>query len=222
MRPFRLHPKLLAACLLAWAVVGTLGLAVGTGHPLAFDEAGLRFWRRHAAAGLDSLALALTVVGNTLPMIGAGLLAVLLLLWRRQPRAAAVFALAVGGSMLLTQVIKFSMMRARPTLWPSLRPEHTYSFPSGHAMDTAALATAFLCLAWQQRGAGRGLAVGAALFSMAVGWARMYLGVHYPSDVLAGWASAVGWVTGVYLLAARPTQAGLPAAGAASSAGSGK
>ena len=103
--------------------------------------------------------------------------------------------------MLLTQVIKALVMRPRPVLWASIRPEHTYSFPSGHAMDTAALATALGFLLWQHRAAWPAQVVG-PLFVLGVGWARMYLGVHYPSDVLAGWSGAVGWVVLVQGLAA--------------------
>ena len=98
--------------------------------------------------------------------------------------------------MLLTQVIKALVARPRPSLWLSIRPEHTLSFPSGHAMDTAALATALIFLLPGRPWVGRL----AALFALAVGWARMYLGVHNPSDVLAGWCAAVGWVLLVQLV----------------------
>ncbi|WP_262489847.1 phosphatase PAP2 family protein [Hymenobacter terrenus] len=108
--------------------------------------------------------------------------------------------LSVGGSMLLTQVIKFLVARPRPELWASIHPETTYSFPSGHAMDTAAVATAVGFLLWQHRAYWLARPLG-PVFALNVGWARLYLGVHYPSDVLAGWASAVGWVIGVQVLA---------------------
>ena len=104
--------------------------------------------------------------------------------------------------MLLTQVIKPLVARPRPALWASIRPEHTLSFPSGHAMDTAALALALVCLCWGSRRRGW-VVVLAPVFSLAVGWARVYLGVHNPSDVLAGWAAAVAWVAAVQLVAGR-------------------
>ena len=181
---------------LAGGVFGGLLVAVLRGG-LPWDTPVLRFWHRHATPGLDKLAVVLTVVGNTGPMVGLGLLVFLGLLARRQWRAAGVFFASVGGSMLLTQVIKRLVARPRPALWASLRPEHTLSFPSGHAMDTAAIATALLLLLWGRRSCG--WAGGAALFSLAVGWARMYLGVHNPSDVLAGWAAGVAWVAAMHL-----------------------
>lgn len=196
-------PKLLGAVLvLAGSVFGALlGAVLRTGG-LPWDAPVLEYWHRHATPGLDQLAVLLTIVGNTGPMIALGVLVLLGLLARRQRRAAGLWLAAVGGSMLLTQVIKPLVARPRPALWLSIRPEHTLSFPSGHAMDTAAIATALLFLCWGRRGRGWVGPV-AALFSLAVGWARVYLGVHNPSDVLAGWAAAVAWVALVQLLAGR-------------------
>ncbi|MDO7854373.1 phosphatase PAP2 family protein [Hymenobacter convexus] len=185
---------------LAWAVFGGLAVAVvrANGLPLSWDASILLFWHRHATPVLDGLAVFLTIVGNTGPMVGLGVLVLLALLRRRQWRPAVVWLVAVGGSMLLTQVIKALVARPRPAFWLSLRPETTLSFPSGHAMDTAAIATALVFLLGRSRFRGWVRVLG-PLFSLAVGWARMYLGVHNPSDVLAGWAAAVGWVLLVQL-----------------------
>ena len=191
---------LLLTLLLAGLLLGWLLLAVLHAGGLPWDAPLLEFWHRQATPALDQLAVFLTIVGNTGPMVGFGLLVFLGLLARRQWQAAAVFCLSVGGSMVLTQVIKRLVARPRPALWASIRPEHTLSFPSGHAMDTAAIATALLFLCWGLRARGW-VSTAAVLFSLAVGWARMYLGVHNPSDVLAGWAAAVAWVAAVQLLA---------------------
>ena len=184
---------------LAWAVFGSLALSVVRAGGPGWDAPILLFWHRHATPALDALAVFLTIVGNTGPMVGLGVLVLLVLLRRRAWRRATIWTLSVGGSMLLTQVIKALVARPRPALWLSLRPETTLSFPSGHAMDTAALAAALIFLLPGRSWVGRL----AALFALAVGWARMYLGVHNPSDVLAGWAAAVGWVLLVQLLASR-------------------
>jgi membrane-associated phospholipid phosphatase len=188
--------------LLAGSVFGWLLLAVLRAGGLPCDVSILEFWHCHATPALDRTAVFLTIVGNTWPMVGLGLLVFLGLLARQQRRAAWVFFAAVGGSMLLTQVIKPLVARPRPVLWASIRPEHTFSFPSGHAMDTAAIATALVFLVWGSCGRGWVWWL-APLFSLAVGWARMYLGVHNPSDVLAGWAAAVAWVAAVHWVARR-------------------
>lgn len=190
------------ALLAAGSTFGVLGWAVVRAVGMPWDVQLLEFWHAHATPGLDVMAVLLTILGNTWPMVSFGLLVFMGLLVRRQGRAASVFFASVGGSMLLTQVIKPLVARSRPALWASIRPEHTFSFPSGHAMDTAALAAALVFLCWSSRRCGWVLLL-APLFSLAVGWARVYLGVHYPSDVLAGWAAAVAWVVAVQLLAGR-------------------
>ena len=197
---------LLLGCVLPWLVFGLLAIKIETSGHFVGDRRALTFLNQHATAGLDQLAIGLAHVGDTGPMLGVGLLVVLGLLRRRQCREALVFAVAVGGSMLLTQVLKPLLARPRPDLWVSITPAFTYSFPSGHAMDTAAVATALGLLLGPSR-ARRPAWVLGALFVLGVGWSRMYLGVHFPSDVLAGWASAGGWVVAVHLLfgpASRP------------------
>ena len=175
---------------LAWGTfAGMAGLVARYGHA-PFDAPVLEALHRRAHPKLDQLAVLFSVAGNTKPMVTAGVLAAAGLAATGRRRAAWQFALGVGGSMLLTQIIKRLAARPRPTLWVSRRPEHTYSFPSGHAMDTAALAAAlyfappFMRRAW----------VPASLFAAGVGWSRLYLGVHFPSDVLAGWGAGAGWV----------------------------
>ena len=184
----------------AWAIFGSLAGLVYRCRLAPFDEPLLQWLHRHATPARDQLAVGLTIVGNTGPMIAAGVLVTAALARAGRRRAAGLFAAGLGGSMLLTQVIKHVATRPRPALWLSLRPEHTFSFPSGHAMDTAALAAALFFAVPPRRRRWWGLA---PLFALGVGWARLYLGVHYPSDVLAGWSSAVGWVLLVQLAAAR-------------------
>ena len=196
MAPASLRRLWLPAAL-AWGTFGTMATLVLSAGRAPFDNPVLLALHRHATPALDGLAVFFTIVGNTGPMVAAGVLTAGALAWAGRRRDAWLFAAGVGGSMLLTQLIKYTVQRPRPALWASLRPEHTFSFPSGHAMDTAALAAAlFFVLPRHRR-----LWALAPLFALAVGTARMYLGVHNPSDVLAGWSSAVGWVLLVQLLA---------------------
>jgi undecaprenyl-diphosphatase len=185
---------------LAWGTFSTMAALVFSRGRAPFDNPSLLALHRHATPALDGLAEWLTIVGNTGPMVAAGILTTAALARRGRRREAWLFALGVGGSMLLTQVIKRIAARPRPDLWPSIRPEHTFSFPSGHAMDTAALAAALFFITPPHRRKWWALA---PLFALSVGWARMYLGVHFPSDVLAGWSSGAGWVLLVQLWAAR-------------------
>lgn len=121
------------------------------------------------------------------------------LLLRRRFRDGLFFGLAVVGSLALNLVAKNHFARVRPELWLSLSPETTFSFPSGHAMGSITLGLALILLLWPSRWRWLVLA-GASLFVLAVGLSRIYLGVHYPSDILAGWTAGSAWVVAMYQL----------------------
>ncbi|MDB5268600.1 MAG: hypothetical protein JWP58_1640 [Hymenobacter sp.] len=199
----RIHKMLLLALLaglvLPWVVFVNVAEDIWEHGGFIGDKQILELLHAHATPGQDKLALALTAAGDPLPM---GILAVLITLglagWGTR-RQAWFFGLSVGGAMALNVLVKALFARPRPALWLSLKPAFYYSFPSGHAMGAAAVATALGFLLWQHRGHWLAWVLG-PLFALAVGWSRMYLGVHYPSDVLAGWTGAVGWVAGLHLL----------------------
>jgi membrane-associated phospholipid phosphatase len=129
---------------------------------------------------------------------------VLALLVRRHVREGVFAALAIVGSLLLNVSAKHSFARVRPDLWQSVAPaETTYSFPSGHAMGSMTLAMVLVLLCWSVRTPWGWkwrwpVTVLATTFVLLVGLSRVYLGLHYPSDILAGWAAALAWVVGVY------------------------
>jgi undecaprenyl-diphosphatase len=129
--------------------------------------------------------------------------AVLHLLRRR--RAAVVLAVGVGGAALINTLLKLAFHRVRPELWTPLVVERSFSFPSGHAMVSSALACSVTYILWHTR--WRWLAVGLGLaVVVAIGLSRLYLGVHYPTDVLAGWTVGFFWVVivrAVLLMSAR-------------------
>lgn len=163
---------------------------------LVFDDPLLH--RAHALAGpvLDRLALALAWLGyQGVIACDAGLCLGLLL--RRRWRAGVFAAIATAGGGLLNVGAKLYFARDRPTLWRSISPQDTFSFPSGHAMGSAVLALVLVLLAWRTRWRWPVLLV-AGVFVLAVGASRVYLGVHYPSDVLGGWLAALAWVLGVH------------------------
>ena len=190
---------LLAGLVLPWVVFVNVAEDIWESGGFIGDKRILEFLHAHATPGLDKLALGLTAAGDPLPM---GILAVLItggLAGWGMRRQAWFFGLSAGGAMLLNLLVKVAFARPRPALWLSLKPAVYYSFPSGHAMGAAAVAAALGFLFWQHRGRWLACTLG-PLFAVAVGWSRMYLGVHYPSDVLAGWTGSVGWVAGLHVL----------------------
>lgn len=155
----------------------------------------------HARSGraLDFFALALAAVGGFWGLAPITLALVVVLARRGERRRATFLALAVVGAALLNLAVKAIFHRARPDLWPRLVAEDTFSFPSGHAMGSMAFAVAVSVLAWPTRWRWPVL-IGGALFALLVGASRLYLGVHFPSDVLAGWCASLVWVTGLALI----------------------
>ena len=190
---------LFAGLVLPWVVFVNVAEDIWESGGFIGDKQILAFLHAHATPGLDQLALALTAIGDPLPMgVLAGLLTAGLAGWGTR-RQAWFFGLSVGGAMALNLLVKLVFARPRPALWHSLKPAFYYSFPSGHAMGAAAVATALGFLLWQHRGQWPAWVLG-AVFTLGVGWSRVYLGVHFPSDVLAGWTGSVGWVAALHVL----------------------
>ncbi|AWV07672.1 phosphatase PAP2 family protein [Marilutibacter maris] len=171
-----------------------------------FDEPILRALQQQHGPALDRFFVAISQLGYQYGVVPFDILLVLALSLRRHLREAIFAGLALAGSGLLNVATKLLFARERPDLWLSIAPEHNYSFPSGHAMGSMTLAWVLVLLAWPTR--ARWWTIAAALsFAWLVGVSRLYLGVHFPTDILAGWAAASLWVVSVYLVAfhgARP------------------
>jgi undecaprenyl-diphosphatase len=117
--------------------------------------------------------------------------------------------LTSAGAGLLNLLLKLSFARPRPALWSRLAAASGYSFPSGHAMASAAVYVALAMVVAASRPSARAaVAVVAGVLVVAIGVSRVYLGVHYPSDVLAGWILGVIWAVAMY-----PTRTSVSASG---------
>ena len=186
---------------------GVLVEELREGEVFFFDEPLLQFAHAMARAGFDRFFLVASDVGYT-GVILADLVLVLALGVRGRRREGMFAATAMLGSMLLNVAAKHVFGRVRPSLWQSIAPETSFSFPSGHAMGSITLAWVVVLLWWHLHGrrarAWRWPVTALALgFTLAVGLSRIYLGVHYPSDILAGWAAASVWTVGVFGLVYR-------------------
>jgi len=156
-------------------------------------------------AGTNPVVDALMVLVTTLGAAYIVVLVVVPLWWRGQREATFDLLLLLGITVLLTEAIRFAVDRPRPCLLPGVRTLAGYgcdvetdpSFPSGHASRAFALA-AFVTLRFRWRTGSA-----ATAFAILVGVSRIYLGVHWPSDVLAGALLGVGLALLVELLARR-------------------
>lgn len=114
----------------------------------------------------------------------------------RKRSAALLVVASIGGGMLLSTLLKLGFERARPDVVPHAVKVYTASFPSGHAMLSAItyLTLGALLARVQQRRRVKAFLLGlAVVLTLAVGTSRVYLGVHWPSDVLAGWCVGAAW-----------------------------
>lgn len=133
---------------------------------------------------LDNSMAVITLTGYEL-LLGSALL----IWWYQQLLALRSLILAIVSSVLVSNSLKLFFARPRPTIVPALFHEVSYSFPSGHTLAAVMFfgTLAIWCFRQNKRGQGALLVSWAAL----VGFSRIYLGVHYPSDVLASFA--LGW-----------------------------
>jgi len=191
---------LAAASLLAF---GHIAEDVLEGDSTRFDQAALLALRNSADPAdplgptwLEEAARDITALGSyaVLGIIFFAVVAYLLLMRRRA--AALWVTVAVGGGVLLSNVLKHSFDRPRPDFVAHMARVFTSSFPSGHAMLSA---VTFLTLgvllasiynSWRLKVFFLSLAI---FLTVMVGVSRIYLGVHYPTDVLAGWCMGAGW-----------------------------
>lgn len=165
---------------------------------LAWDVSILTAIHATSQANLDAIAITLTNLGTRWGVIPASVVIALVLLYQNRWRSLTYFSITVLGCSFINPAAKATLHRVRPSLWeyPAL-PD--FSFPSGHAMSSMVFITALVVLSWGSRWWGWVLGLG-SLFVVAIGWTRLYLGVHYPSDILAGWMLSLAWAIGVSLV----------------------
>ncbi|RMG71036.1 MAG: phosphatase PAP2 family protein [Chloroflexi bacterium] len=149
---------------------------------------------------LDNLFLIITQSAG--PWIVAGLILVGIALWQREERKTAVFLLvSFAGSAALNALLKLLFSRPRPNIFPPITVETSFSFPSGHTMAAVALYGLAAILLWRRQRYSWALLTG--LWVPLVALSRIYLGVHYPSDVLASLAIGTIWLILVMFLYTR-------------------
>ena len=133
-----------------------------------------------------------TALGKPQALATSSIVVAALLLLRRHPRAAAFVLVAVLGSGAVNVGMKDVVGRARPVLADPVASASGASFPSGHAMTSAAAYGVLVVLAPASR--RRPVLVIAAVLVLAIGLTRIALGVHWPTDVVGGWVFGLAWL----------------------------
>ncbi len=170
------------------------------GQSAGFDAAVRAAVHGWASPRLTIAMRAITQLGAPPFILGVGALIVWRLAALGRKHAAVLFVVSVIGGEALDQILKLLFHRQRPATFFGLPEPSTYSFPSGHAITSACFYGVFAAiLAMRTRSAARkaGLWIFAATMAGLIGLSRIYLGVHYPSDVVAGYSAAVIWVGAV-------------------------
>ncbi|HEY9806781.1 MAG TPA: phosphatase PAP2 family protein [Candidatus Obscuribacterales bacterium] len=161
----------------------------------AFDTSILLSLRELHTPLLDRFMLSITFLGEPTVLTAMSLALGAWLIWRGQRSEATTLAIAAVGATGLNLLLKRLFARARPALWERVVDVRYYSFPSGHAMLSMViygllgylLATHFK--RWRV-----GILVLTAILIVTIGFSRLYLGVHWPTDVLAGYAAGLVWL----------------------------
>lgn len=206
---------LLLVLVVAGGVWGFVEIAdeVHEGEAERFDTAVMQAMRTGEDYGdpigpewFEDMARDVTALGS-FAVLGLATLLTAVGMWLQgNRRTAAVGVVAILGALALNQALKSLFDRARPDLVPHVAKVVTASFPSAHAMLSAVvyLTLGALVAQLQVRRRVKGFVIASAvLLALLVGTSRVYLGVHYPTDVLAGWAigaawACLGWVGAVW------------------------
>lgn len=196
--PTRPGRAVLVAVLLLLAAGAAMWAALDTVGPGRLDSRFLGEAVESRTGGLTDVAVAVTTIGNTFAM---GVLATLtgIWCWIRGRRIDAVFVVAtMAGAVLLFRGIKILIDRPRPPAFAQAVRETNESLPSGHATMSMVVIGSLVVLFWAGRGTAARVAMvaAAALWVGAVGSTRIYLGVHWFSDVLIGWLLGAAWLAG--------------------------
>lgn len=177
-----------------------LANAVRGNAPLPGDVPVLQAINTLASPALDLIMVGITLLGDAEIVVPALLVvAAVLYLRARRRKEAAFLVLAAGGTSAINLVFKHIFQRDRPTLWEHLVNETSFSFPSGHAMISSTIALTVIILCWKTRYRRTAITLG-ILYCFLISFSRLYLGVHFPSDILAGWCVSAVWVLTVYII----------------------
>ena len=189
-----------SGALLAVLAAIVLGLADGAteGNGLASIDPPIWQWMiEHRTPALTSVAIFFTNIGSTIAMSIIAVASVGYLLWRHRRADAVLVAVVAAGAGVLVRFGKATVGRDRPPANFRLVVENNESFPSGHALASAAIIGVLLVVFVPSIGrhwVRAGVIAAGLLFVLTIGLSRLYLGVHWATDVLGGWVTGLAWL----------------------------
>ena len=186
----------LAVASLGTAVFVELAGHVRSGSTQAFDDAVIRWMGDHRSTGLDTVMIEVTALGTGVVVLMIVTVAALFLVLTQHKYSAVLLLASTVGGIVLDAILKLGFNRPRPSIFIPAVHTVSSSFPSGHAMSAAVVysTVAYLAARLHQRPWARWLVMTAAFAIIAlISISRLYLGVHYPSDVIAGVAIGLAW-----------------------------
>ncbi len=188
----RIGGLLLAA--FAFWVFAQIAEEVLAAESYAFDTSILLTIRSWHSLLLD-IAMGITFIGDPLVLSIICLILGAWLLQRQQKSEATTLAIAFTGAIGLNILLKQLFSRDRPALWERIVDVGQYSFPSGHAMVSMVIYGYIgYILATRYRRQQVGIISLTTLLITAIGFSRLYLGVHWPTDIIAGYAAGLVWL----------------------------
>lgn len=195
-RGFALSVAVVGGALCGWVFAGVTQDVIAREEAAMLDPRVLRFAVDHRASAVDAVMTAITILGSNWVLVPLALsVGTLVSVRRRSWRPVSAVALAVGGAILLYDGFKDWIHRPRPPVADRLLSVSGWSFPSGHATGAAAAFVILAVVLTSHRSTRARVAGGtvAGLLVLAVGVSRIYLGVHWFTDVIGGWALGGLW-----------------------------
>jgi len=177
--------------------LATLADEMAEGDAARFDDWARSGIHQFASPAVTFAMRGVTILGGPLFLFSLSLVVGVGFFVKKNYRAMILLIATIVGSSLLNEVLKASFHRTRPLPFFDITAPNSYSFPSGHALMSFCFYSSMAALI-SRRSKSRMVRITvcalAALLIAAVGGSRIYLGVHYPSDVVAGYAAAFIWV----------------------------
>lgn len=185
----------IAIGLAALAMFVWIAWLISQGAAFSFDDMVRQYVHRSASPFLTALMLGLTYAGTDVFMGALSALSIWWMIRLGRKRDATIFTITILAAEALTQIFKYTFNRPRPEPFFGLALPDTWSFPSGHALKSAVVYVLLAVIATRRLS----LRIAATLLAGLIGLSRIYLGVHYPTDVIGGFAVAAICLAGASL-----------------------